>query len=69
RRDSPDGRDTVWCLTNVSEQVLTVTLNPSQLGPSVKTEYVDLIGETRFPAANDGVLSVPLGPYQAVWLV
>jgi sucrose phosphorylase len=69
RRSSPDGRDTVWCLSNVSDQPLTAFLNSTQLGAAGKRDYLDLIRKARFPVGNDGGLSVPLGPYQAVWLV
>lgn len=65
-RLSPDGRDRVLCLQNVSRHAVDVQL-PLQNAPSATGPLVDLLtGETAVPRGH--TLSVTLPPYAVRWL-
>jgi sucrose phosphorylase len=66
-RHSPDGKSKVLVLVNVTEKTCEARVALQQTGLSGSNRFVDLIGGGEF-IEQEGMLSVNLGPYQALWL-
>jgi len=67
-RRARQNEDAVLCLTNVSPQSVTVPVDSAAAGLREGKSYRDLLdGGVYSPVA--GHLTVPLSPYQTVWLV
>jgi sucrose phosphorylase len=66
-RISPDGRERVLCLQNVTADNQRVTFNSSALQGGVGRSWRDCLSEVDFISLG-GDLTVDLGPYQTLWL-
>jgi len=62
-RQSIDRRQSIFCLSNVTDQSLSVSLADINLIDA--QEWTDLIGKARY---NPGAGEVELMPYQCVWI-
>jgi sucrose phosphorylase len=65
-RSSPDGRQSVLCVHNVSADIVLANIDPRSLPFSVGANLLDLI--TRASYARDQIQSLSLSPYQVLWL-
>lgn len=64
-RTTPDGSESITCLTNFTDQAVQVPLDKGLIALGQVEEIIDLI-QARAPAqADDGLL---LAPYQSMWL-
>jgi sucrose phosphorylase len=65
-RTSPDGREQVLCLSNVSSSSRLVEIARSGLPAEASGQWVDLISSEAFDRLGSGEIS--LRPYQTIWL-
>jgi sucrose phosphorylase len=66
-RLSPDGRERVLCLQNVTAHNHQATFDSTALKGNVGMSWRDCLGGFDF-ITNRGELMVDLGPYQTLWL-
>jgi glycosidase len=67
-RTSPDGREHVLCIHNVSGREQRFQTNLDALGIPHGGAVQDVLTGTRCPVRGDGQLTLTLEPYQVVWL-
>jgi sucrose phosphorylase len=67
-RAAPDGREHVLCIQNVSDQPCDFQIEISTLPELVGAPLRDLIGGRVFDAAWQHGASVPVAPYEVLWL-
>ncbi|HEX9372943.1 MAG TPA: alpha-amylase family glycosyl hydrolase [Roseiflexaceae bacterium] len=66
-RSSPDGREHILCVHNVSDQARFLDLRARDLPEIAGRPLADLVGGGALPAW-DGEMPVEIGPYQVLWL-
>jgi sucrose phosphorylase len=67
-RTSPDGRERVLCIHNVSNQNQALRINASQLGIRPGSRLDDIVGAKTYCVGPDGALELEAWPYQVLWL-
>jgi sucrose phosphorylase len=65
-RISPDGRESILTLTNITGKVVDLKINTSELGNEYKRWY-DLINRKEYVMETQG-LTLSLKPYDVLWL-
>jgi len=67
-RTSPDGRESVLCIHNVSDEDRPVRVGPDVLSFSGRAQVRDLVSGRVFPRGVTGDLVLLVAPYQVLWL-
>jgi hypothetical protein len=67
-RTSPDGREHVVCVHNVSHKTQIFQVNLAELGIAHNGILEDSITDARYPISNDGRCKLALEEYQVLWL-
>jgi glycosidase len=67
-RTSPDGREHLLCVHNVSDEEQDFRVDLNELGVPHSSAVHDLVFPTRYPIGEDGRLGLTVKPYQVLWL-
>jgi sucrose phosphorylase len=67
-RTSPDGREHLLCVHNVSDREQQFQADLGELGVPYSGALEDLVYPTRHPVGEDGRFSLTVAPYQVLWL-
>lgn len=67
-RTSPNGRNRVLCLHNVSGQSLGLDIDANQLSSARSSAVTELIGGRRYSIDRDNRLTLRIKPYEVLWL-
>lgn len=67
-RTSPDSKEHIVCVHNVSEKEQTFQLDLSELGVAHRGTLKDLVADEHYQVEGDAELRLAVGPYQVLWL-
>ncbi len=68
RRGDPSDSECVYCLHNVTEEVILIELELKELGVLETSDVVDLLSGKMYAVADKESLSIQLAPLQTLWL-
>ena len=67
-RTAPDEASKVLCIHNVSDRERHYTIDPDSMDMELTLRLVDVLTDRVWQADGDGVLTLPVSPYDVLWL-